>query len=156
MSSFLFLLYSSPTHFSFPSSLSPLLLLPSPELTALSRALPCVGNCHAAVLQTHGVLTFLFRILPGVCERSFGIHVAEMAGFPPHVVALAQQKLREFEGEESDEKQDADTPQLSIQPAAPSRARESIDEVVDSLSHFDIDNSTTDQALSLLTTLASD
>ena len=79
-----------------------------------------------------------------------------MAGFPPHVVALAQQKLREFEGEESDEKQDADTPQLSIQPAAPSRARESIDEVVDSLSHFDIDNSTTDQALSLLTTLASD
>ena len=101
-----------------------------------------------------------------MCERSFGIHVAEMAGFPPHVVDLAQKKLREFEGEgEGEEEKKAERekefgnqtiPQVSIQPAQSDHARESIDGVVDALSQFDADAATTDQSLAFLTTIGSD
>ncbi len=48
-------------------------------------------------ITTDGALTLLYKVKNGVCNRSFGIHVAEMVQFPERVVSAAQKKAAELE-----------------------------------------------------------
>jgi DNA mismatch repair protein MutS len=67
------------------------------ELTELSARLPAIRNLHVAVQEHSGQVVFLHRILPGATDRSYGIHVAQLAGIPREVVARAEEVLGTLE-----------------------------------------------------------
>jgi DNA mismatch repair protein MutS len=67
------------------------------QLTQLSEELPSVVNLSVAVREWGDQILFLHRIVAGGTDRSYGIHVAQLAGIPAEVVARARQILRELE-----------------------------------------------------------
>jgi len=67
------------------------------ELTDLAQHLPRVRNYNVAVAEEHGRIVFQRRIVPGGADRSYGVHVAELAGLPKAVVQRAREVLRELE-----------------------------------------------------------
>ncbi|MFN0095802.1 MAG: DNA mismatch repair protein MutS [Dehalococcoidia bacterium] len=67
------------------------------ELTALADILPRVSNAHVAVHEADGEVAFEHRIVPGPSDRSYGIHVAKLAGLPAAVVSRAEHLLAELE-----------------------------------------------------------
>ena len=72
------------------------------ELTDLADILPGVKNYTVRVKEEGGKVVFLRRIVPGVAEKSFGIHVGAMAGLPQEVVERAAQILKNLEANEID------------------------------------------------------
>ena len=64
------------------------------ELTALSLETPFVINYHAAVKEEKKELLFLHKIIKGSADKSYGIHVAKIAGLPQEVISLAKNKLQ--------------------------------------------------------------
>ena len=67
------------------------------ELTDLAERLPQVVNYSVAVDDSGDEVVFLRRILPGPADRSYGVHVAQMAGLPRGVVRRAGEILLELE-----------------------------------------------------------
>jgi DNA mismatch repair protein MSH2 len=83
------------------------------ELTALTETYPQVQNLHVvahigdsdgdAAMDDGGnnsrrrEVTLLYKVVPGISDQSFGIHVAELVRFPPKVVAMAKRKADELE-----------------------------------------------------------
>src|SRR5438128_9688192 len=67
------------------------------ELTELAAFLPRVRNYNVAVAEEDGNVVFLHRILPGGADRSYGVHVAQLAGLPRPIVLRAQEILAELE-----------------------------------------------------------
>ena len=63
------------------------------ELTELADSLPRVRNAHITVAEHGEQIVFLRTVVPGKADRSYGIHVARMAGMPPSVVRRAQEVL---------------------------------------------------------------
>ncbi len=67
------------------------------ELTALAAKLAEL-SCHTMrVKEWHGDVVFLHEVAPGAADRSYGIHVAKLAGLPPSVVARAEEVLKTLE-----------------------------------------------------------
>lgn len=67
------------------------------ELTALADRLPRVVNHRVDVLEEGADVRFLHRVVPGGADRSYGIHVAALAGLPTPVIARARLILEELE-----------------------------------------------------------
>jgi len=68
------------------------------ELTELAAARPALNNYHIAVREWNEQIIFLRQILPGTADKSYGIHVAKLAGLPDSIVRRATQILAGLEG----------------------------------------------------------
>jgi len=68
------------------------------EMVELASFLPRVKNFNVAVIEEAGRVIFLHRIVPGGVDRSYGIHVAQLAGLPRSVLHRAREVLEELEG----------------------------------------------------------
>ncbi len=67
------------------------------ELTQLAELLPGVRNYNVAVSEADGQVVFLHKIVPGGADRSYGIHVGQLAGLPRPVVQRAGEILHTLE-----------------------------------------------------------
>jgi DNA mismatch repair protein MutS len=67
------------------------------ELTELATLFPGVRNYNVAVSEADGKVIFLHKIIPGAADRSYGIHVAQMAGLPAPVISRANEILKQLE-----------------------------------------------------------
>jgi DNA mismatch repair protein MutS len=124
------------------------------ELTRLSDELSSVSNLNVAVREWGDSIVFLRRIQPGATDRSYGIHVARLAGVPDAVVERARGILKGLEADRDhtvDRITFGDAPrrkhedlQLGLfTPAAP-------DPLVEELRDLDVENLTPLQALEKL------
>ncbi len=68
------------------------------ELTQLAGTLPRVRNYTVAVSEEGSDVVFLHRIVPGGADKSYGIHVAQLAGLPRGVIVRAWEVLKALEG----------------------------------------------------------
>lgn len=67
------------------------------ELTQLADLLPGVRNYNVAVTEAEGRVVFLHKIIPGGADRSYGVHVAQLAGLPRPVIQRAAEILQQLE-----------------------------------------------------------
>lgn len=68
------------------------------ELVALGNLLPRVKNFNVAVTEEGGKVVFLRKVVLGGADKSYGIHVAQLAGLPKTVIRRAQAVLEQMEG----------------------------------------------------------
>ena len=68
------------------------------ELTALEKEQKGALNVHVAIQETESGIVFLRKIVSGSTDRSYGIHVAKLAGLPSSVVKRAEEILVSLEG----------------------------------------------------------
>jgi DNA mismatch repair protein MutS len=69
------------------------------ELVELASFLPRVKNFNVAVAEEGGEVIFLYKIVPGGVDKSYGIHVAKLAGLPKAVLHRSQEVLEELEAD---------------------------------------------------------
>ncbi len=67
------------------------------ELTDLAERLPHVANYNVAVTEQGDRVVFLHKIIPGPADRSYGVHVAQLAGLPKSVITRAREILNDLE-----------------------------------------------------------
>ena len=67
------------------------------ELTTLQARYPQLHNAHMSIHDDNGVISFMHTLVAGPANKSYGIHVAELAGLPRPVIRKAQEILRGLE-----------------------------------------------------------
>jgi DNA mismatch repair protein MutS len=67
------------------------------ELTQLADLLPGVRNYNVAVSEAEDKVVFLHKIVPGGADRSYGIHVGQLAGLPKPVIQRANEIMHSLE-----------------------------------------------------------
>ncbi|HEX3675711.1 MAG TPA: DNA mismatch repair protein MutS [Rhizomicrobium sp.] len=96
------------------------------EMTALAERLPHLACVTMRVSEWKDTIVFLHEVAPGAADRSYGIHVAKLAGLPAAVIARAEEVLRALEEGREGHKPLAridDLPLFAAQPAiAPSKS----------------------------------
>jgi DNA mismatch repair protein MutS len=72
------------------------------ELARLAEEIPGIANARLAGREEQDEVTFLYKVVPGAAQKSYGLYVAKLAGLPPHVVQRAKDLLASWQ-EETDE-----------------------------------------------------
>ncbi|MEO8560019.1 MAG: DNA mismatch repair protein MutS, partial [Rhodospirillales bacterium] len=128
------------------------------ELVSLGSRLPALEPHTMRVKEWQGDVVFLHEVAPGAADRSYGIHVAKLAGLPAAVIGRAEQVLRALEqGEQSGAvtKLAEDLPLFAALPTA-SRAKPAAPSVVEqTLQNVLVDELSPKDALDLVYRLVS-
>lgn len=67
------------------------------ELTSLEEELPNLKNIHVSAIEQNGKVVFLHKIKEGPADKSYGIHVAQLAELPPSLIKRANEILVQLE-----------------------------------------------------------
>lgn len=113
------------------------------QLTGLGEQLPRVVNCSVQVSEKEGEVTFLHKIIPGGSDRSYGIHVAKLAGLPGELVKAAEAYIQE--------QNPGRQIQLSLLETAPARDSDpAVEELIQTLRGLELDDISPRQAWTVL------
>ncbi len=69
------------------------------ELTSLEHKISSIKNVHVSAHEENGTITFLHKIKNGAIDKSYGIHVAKLAGMPTELLSRADEILNYYESE---------------------------------------------------------
>jgi DNA mismatch repair protein MutS len=119
------------------------------ELTELGQLLANVKNLNVAVREWAGEVVFLHKIIPGGTDKSYGLHVAKLAGLPRPILIRSGEILKDLEntfakeaaGEHLSKNKTADEQLLFVQKHK---------SVLDKLKHLDVNRLTPIEAINLL------
>jgi DNA mismatch repair protein MutS len=121
------------------------------ELTELAELFANIKNCNVAVREWAGEVIFLHRILPGGTDKSYGLHVAKLAGIPKPVLDRSAEILKDLESTFAKEAagdhlarhktKEPDSDALFVQKHKP---------ILQKLSAIDVNNLTPIEAINLL------
>ena len=115
------------------------------ELTELAGQVEGIENVHLDAVEHGDRVVFLHNVKPGPADRSYGLHVAALAGIPADVLATARRKLAELERQASrPPHREPAAPQLALFPDPAEHP------VIEAVSRIDPDALTPRQALDLL------
>jgi DNA mismatch repair protein MutS len=118
------------------------------ELTALPDSHNDIANVHLDAVEHDDRIVFMHAVKEGAADRSYGLHVASLAGVPPHVISQAQNRLLELE--------QADTGRPAMQPQKPQLGLFDMHNehpLIEAMDSIDPDTMTPQQAQQVLYTL---
>ncbi|STX29504.1 DNA mismatch repair protein MutS [Legionella beliardensis] len=116
------------------------------ELTQLPQQFKCIKNVHLQAELTQDKIIFLYRLEEGHASRSYGLEVAQLAGIPANVLALANEYLQNVPSIKEP------APKVML----PEKIAGQEAKLLKLLAHIDIDNLTPRSALDLLYQLKSE
>jgi DNA mismatch repair protein MutS len=120
------------------------------ELTEMAQYLPRVRNQHVAVAEEGGDVIFLHKIVPGGADRSYGVHVAQLAGLPRPVISRAQEVLTALEADGGRTRRKQSGGPKPAEPELQLRFFNARPEVVDDLMAIDVSSLTPLEAITKL------
>ena len=126
------------------------------ELTDLARRLPRLINQSMGVKEWKGKILFLHRVGDGPSDRSYGIHVAELAGVPDEVCRRAEEILIDLEANRAtpaDPIAQRPAPDSSDRILQMDLFRQPLDEIFDEIGSLELDSMTPLEALNWLSNL---
>jgi DNA mismatch repair protein MutS len=120
------------------------------ELVEMANYLPRVKIMNVTVTEEQGKVIFLYKVAPGGVDKSYGIHVAQLAGLPKSVIHRANEVLIELEADNYKDRNDLSKyqPKESVQiqfPLLPVKSP-----VLEELENLDINSLTPLEALTKL------
>lgn len=128
------------------------------ELTDMENHYEGVKNYQVAVQESEDNVVFLRKIIEGTADKSYGIHVAKLAGIPHHVIQIAKNMLASFEGQET--KKHVSKPKINYHEdnqlflfSPPQSKEKNYKDVMDTIKTLNIDETSPLQALQLLSNL---
>ena len=124
------------------------------ELTALEQALTRLQNVHVTATEQEGKVVFLHKVKKGAADKSYGIHVAELAQLPEAIITRASALLQSFEQKDNGQVPvqtiQEDAAQLTLFEAEKPKAKSAQAAVIKKLQQANLITSTPMEAMNLL------
>ena len=115
------------------------------ELTDLDKRIPSIKNVHVEAREEDGNVVFLHKIMDGAVDKSYGIHVAKLAGLPDEVLQNARAILNIYEDNSKKKRNDTHIEQIAMD--FDKKENSEIDEFIDKIDPL---NTTPIEAINLL------
>ncbi|VEF48323.1 DNA mismatch repair protein MutS [Bacillus freudenreichii] len=96
------------------------------ELTDLDKQLSHLNNVHVSAVEQQGKLVFLHKVKDGPADKSYGIHVAELADLPQSLIQRAEEILGKLEQENGKQKPSVSVKEAAKESAVISRSNEQL------------------------------